>query len=130
MNKESRPRILHHQHRDKWRLYLEQSPLRRVLLITGIFGDFNPLYIRLEIGDNGAPEGRGTVNQSGYVLREVHVDVRLMRETLCGFVSKSSIRVRQAVRSRDNADAAQDRCMGTKRPNSRGKRRIVVFTHR
>lgn len=97
MNKISGPRTLHHHHRDKWRLYLEQNPFGCVLLITGIFGDFKPLYKRFEIGDNGAPEDRGTVNQSSHVLREVLIDVRLMRETFCGFVNILSPRTTSRV---------------------------------
>lgn len=83
-------RTLHH-HRVKWRLYLERSPFGRVLLITRILGDLNPFYIRFEIGNDGTPEGRSTVDQSGHILRKVLVDVRLMRETLCSIVSRFSV---------------------------------------
>ena len=78
-------------------------------MITRVFGDFNPLYKRFKIGDNGASEDRGTVNQSGHVLRKVLVDVWLMRETLCGFVSRFSVRiVRRVMCSRNNEDVTQN----------------------
>lgn len=81
-------------------------------MITWILGDLNPLDIWFKIGNDGTPEDHRAVDQSGHILRKVLVDVRLVRETLCGIVSRlsafeSSVYVIRGSRSRKSCRHAR-----------------------